>query len=33
EEFQVCTYETIVDEVDGFSASDHFPVTANLDWK
>lgn len=32
-EFQVCTYETIVDEVDGFSASDHFPVTANLDWK
>ncbi|EAD2030322.1 endonuclease/exonuclease/phosphatase family protein [Listeria monocytogenes] len=32
-EFQVNTYETIVDEVDGFSASDHFPVTANLDWK
>ncbi|ARM71972.1 TPA_asm: endonuclease [Listeria monocytogenes] len=32
-EFQVCTYETIVDEVDGFSASDHFPITVNLQWK
>lgn len=32
-EFQVCTYETIADEMVGFSASDHFPVTANLKWK
>lgn len=31
--FQVITYETIIDEVNGFSASDHFPVTALVDWK
>ncbi|EAF5658987.1 endonuclease/exonuclease/phosphatase family protein [Listeria innocua] len=31
-ELRVCSYKTITDQVDGCSASDHFPVTATLEW-
>ncbi|MBC2142559.1 endonuclease/exonuclease/phosphatase family protein [Listeria innocua] len=31
-EFRVHSYKTITDQVDGCSASDHFPVTATLEW-
>ncbi|MBC1378506.1 endonuclease/exonuclease/phosphatase family protein [Listeria innocua] len=31
-EFLVHSYKTITDQVDGCSASDHFPVTATLEW-
>ncbi|MBF2442466.1 endonuclease/exonuclease/phosphatase family protein [Listeria innocua] len=31
-EFRVHSYKTITDQVDGCSASDHFPVTAILEW-